>query len=368
MASALVHPIERADVVEISPDVVEASAYFSAWNRNALDDPRSRLIIGDGRSHLQLSARKYDVIISEPSNPWMAGVASLFTREFFTAARDRLAPGGIICQWAHTYDISDRDLRSIVATFLSVFPHGTLWLVGQGDVLLVASGAPLDSQLMNLERGWQIQEIAADLSAVSAVEPFAFWSLFVGGPDELTRYASGATLQIDDRMALEFSGPLALNVQTATDNARSIIALRDREGGPPAIRHAWATAGPIQWRNRGTMMLNADDYTSVYEDYMRALALDPAEATALEGLVRAAVATRRETEALEWLKSSIRNDPRNSSIRLAASKLLAGTGSFDEAVAVAIEASNSRPTRRLHWSNWHRFLPTLETPRGLNGP
>ena len=75
----------------------------------------------------------------------MAGIASLFTREFFEGARDRLAPGGVLCQWAHTYDISNADLRSIVATFLSVFPDGTLWLVGDADVLLVGSTEPLDA-------------------------------------------------------------------------------------------------------------------------------------------------------------------------------------------------------------------------------
>ena len=97
-----------------------------------------------GRRPLASAARrrqKYDVIISEPSNPWIAGVAALFTREFFEGARDRLAPGGLICQWANAYNISDADLRSIVATFLSVFPHGTVWLVGGDDVLMMASDA-----------------------------------------------------------------------------------------------------------------------------------------------------------------------------------------------------------------------------------
>jgi spermidine synthase len=140
VGAALSHPIERADVVEISPEVVEASRYFDEENHKALADPRTHLIVGDGRSHLLLSRRQYDVIISEPSNPWIAGVAALFTREFFEGARDRLAPGGIICQWAHTYTISERDLRSIVATFRSVFPHGTAWRVNDADVLLVASG------------------------------------------------------------------------------------------------------------------------------------------------------------------------------------------------------------------------------------
>ena len=77
----------------------------------------------------------------------MAGIASLFTREFFEGARARLAPGGVLCQWAHTYDISNADLRSIVATFLSVFPDGTMWLVGDADVLLVGSTEPLDARI-----------------------------------------------------------------------------------------------------------------------------------------------------------------------------------------------------------------------------
>ena len=130
LGAALRHRIDRADVVEISAEVVEASSFFADDNGLALEDPRTRLIVGDGRSHLQLSAEQYDVIISQPSNPWMAGVAALFTREFFLAARERLTPGGIFCQWAHTYDIADADLRSIAATFMNVFPNGTLWLVG----------------------------------------------------------------------------------------------------------------------------------------------------------------------------------------------------------------------------------------------
>ena len=107
--------VEHADVVEISPEVVEASHFFDRENGSALAKPGVRLIVGDGRSHLLLTPQRYDVIVSEPSNPWMAGVASLFTREFFEAARARLKPDGLLCQWAHTYDISPQDLQSIVA-------------------------------------------------------------------------------------------------------------------------------------------------------------------------------------------------------------------------------------------------------------
>ena len=139
LSSALRHPIARAEVIEISPEVVEASQFFAAENGNALADSRTHLVVGDGRSHMLLTRQQYDVIISEPSNPWIAGVAALFTREFFETARDRLAPDGVICQWANAYTISDADLRAIVATFRSVFPDGTAWLVGPDDVLLVGS-------------------------------------------------------------------------------------------------------------------------------------------------------------------------------------------------------------------------------------
>jgi hypothetical protein len=122
VGGALRHPVERVDVLEISPEVVAASGHFAAENHDALKDPRTRVIVGDGRSHLLLSADRYDVIISEPSNPWLAGVAPLFTREFLEGARQHLMPGGILCQWTHTYQMTPRDLRSIVATFVVLWP------------------------------------------------------------------------------------------------------------------------------------------------------------------------------------------------------------------------------------------------------
>ena len=108
LGSALTHPIGRADVLEISPEVVAASRFFDKENHRAIANPNTRVIVGDGRTHLVLTRERYDVIVSEPSNPWMAGIASLFTREFFAMARARLQPGGVLCQWAHTYDISTR--------------------------------------------------------------------------------------------------------------------------------------------------------------------------------------------------------------------------------------------------------------------
>ena len=343
LEASLIHPIASADIVEISPEVVEASRYFARENHDALSDPRAHLVVGDGRSHVLLSSGAYDVIISEPSNPWIAGIAALFTREFFTALRGRLAPGGILCQWAHTYDISDRDLRSIAATFASVFPNGTMWLVGGGDLLLVGSNDSAEIPLANIARGWQRPGVAADLSGVSVLEPFALWSLYVGGRSELARYGKGAALQTDDRMALEFSGPRALySGETQVNNAR-LGELLSRADAPPAIAAAFRDATAANWRNRGAMMLKADAYAAAYQDYTTALKLDPGDTAALDGLVRAAAATHKEADAVALLRAVVAGRPRMTAAWIALSRILAASGSFDEALSAAKEGASITP-------------------------
>lgn len=359
VGAALRHPIERADVIEISPEVIEASRYFVDENQHALDDPRTHLIVGDGRSHLLLSERQYDVIISEPSNPWIAGVAALFTREFFVTARDRLAPGGIMCQWANAYNISDRDLRSIVATFASVFPDGSVWLVGGDDVLLVASAPPfdfaqgealdaarnvsLDERLANIERHWTRPGVAADLASVSVLAPFSIWSLFVGGAGEMARYGSGAAILTDDRMSLEFSAPLELHRRSDGENTAALTALLGAEGGPATIRQARASARAVEWRHRAAMMAKSDAHATAYDDYVRALTLDPSDTASLDGLVRTAVASGRGTDALAWVKALTEGQTPTPAALIATSKLLASIGESTDAVEAARRASRTSP-------------------------
>lgn len=343
LGAALRHPIARADMIEISPEVVEASAYFSSENHDALKDPRVRLILGDGRSHLLLASRRYDVIVSEPSNPWMAGIASLFTREFFEAARARLAPGGILCQWAHTYDISDDDLRSIAATFASVFPDGTMWLVGDGDLLLLGSTAPLLPRLDHIARAWSRPGVAADLSEVSARRPFSVVTLLVGDGPALQRYARGARLQTDDHAPLEFSAPRAIYGRNRNENAGTLRRLVPGESLPAPVRHALETAGASGWRDRGTMLLQAEAHGAAHDDFARAIDLDPTDRAALDGLARAAAAARRVPEARSRLQRVVDADRTNIPARIALSRLLVSQGQVDGGLRVAADALAARP-------------------------
>lgn len=344
LGAALKHPISQADVLEISPEVIEASSFFEHENHRALADPRTRLIVGDGRSHLMLSESQYDVIISEPSNPWMAGIASLFTHEFFQSARARLADGGVLCQWAHTYDMSDADLRSIVATFLSVFHYGSLWLVGEGDILLIGSIGPVGPRLEEVARHWQRPGVASDLLDVGVREPFALLSLFVAEREDLARYAADAPVQTDDRLALEFSGPRSVFGRYAINNDGILREVARRASAPDAVREAMGRVGAVSWRDRGWMLLQADAYKPAWHDFARALELDPSDPETYEGMRRAAVADG--SDLLDQTRKMLRRlaaDRSRVPAGVALSRLLAAEGAIDEAIALAFDLSQRYP-------------------------
>ena len=291
--SALAHDVTRVDVLEISPQVVEASAYFSRENNEPLRDPRLNLIVGDGRSHLKLGSSQYDVIVSEPSNPWMAGVANLFTREFFDAAKARLAPKGLLCQWAHTYDISAEDLKSIAATFVSVFPDSQMWLVGEGDLLLIGGPDGVTPDLDRVASALGRPRIRRDLDQVRVRSPFGLFSLFAGDGDALRGFSAGAVIQTDDLLALEFSAPRAIFGRSSDANAQD---LRQRAAGarrPPAVALAFAGATAADWRDRGRMLAAADAHHAALEDLTHAARLDPRDRETLEALARTAARTQQ---------------------------------------------------------------------------
>jgi len=160
------HPIERLDVVEIEPAVVEASRFFAWEHGDVLKDSKVHAVIADGRNFLLTTSNRYDVIISEPSNPWIGGLASLFSVEFFQLARQRLNPGGIMAQWVQGYNLLPDDLRMVVKTFRSVFPATTVWNATRGDFLLLgrAESTPLNLTLFET----RFPRIRADLDAAVA--------------------------------------------------------------------------------------------------------------------------------------------------------------------------------------------------------
>jgi spermidine synthase len=226
--SALRHDIESLDVVEIEPAVVEASHAFDLVNGRPLDDPRTHLSVADGRTFLLLGAERYDVIISEPSNPWITGVSNLFTLEFFRLARARLAEGGIFTQWIQMYGLSPENLEVVLRTFRTVFPEAYVFnTIPYADLLLVGTTGPLQIDPLQIERRAGA-EVRADLRRVEVESTAQLLARGRLGPEELAELVESAggpeVLNTDDNAWIEFRAPLDLHRRTRGVNERLIEA------------------------------------------------------------------------------------------------------------------------------------------------
>src|SRR5687767_9140344 len=147
VGSILQSPIQSLECVELEPATVNGSRFFEHVNNRPLNDPRMRLIIDDARTYLRVTPTRYDMIVSEPSHPWVPGVANLFTKEFFTLGRDRLSEDGVFVQWVQIYQLSTDSFRSVLATFHEVFPYVQVFRVEGAtkgkDLILIGSKTPL---------------------------------------------------------------------------------------------------------------------------------------------------------------------------------------------------------------------------------
>ena len=106
---------------------------------SVLEDPRVRVIPTDGRNYILATPKYYDVITAEPSNPWITGIANLYTREFYRVINSKIKDDGIFAQWFHNYSMSPDDFRMAFRTFSEAFPHVSLWGMKESDFLLIGS-------------------------------------------------------------------------------------------------------------------------------------------------------------------------------------------------------------------------------------
>jgi len=223
-AGAAAHKnLQSLDVIEISPEVVEASAFFKDINHGVLDDPRTALHLADARNFLHASEKRYDVIVSEPSNPWISGVANLFTREFFELTKSRLTDGGILSQWIHCYNMAPEDLRGIIHTYQSVFANVSLWMPTRGDLILIGSDKPYSLDYTRVEAALEEEKIRRTLDSIGRGTFERIASTFFLGNDDLKTYAGDAPLNTDDRPRLEFSAPRYLYSKTTEKNLTGIV-------------------------------------------------------------------------------------------------------------------------------------------------
>jgi spermidine synthase len=133
----------QVDTIEIEPAMWEGAKTLGPRNSRAYDDPRSHLQLDDARKFFAGQGQRYDVIVSEPSNPWVSGVASLFTKEFYGLANRHLADDGLLVQWIHIYEMTDALLAEMVAALVEVFPNSEVYLTNANDLVVLARKGPV---------------------------------------------------------------------------------------------------------------------------------------------------------------------------------------------------------------------------------
>jgi spermidine synthase len=241
-SASLLPEVERLRIVELEPAMERAARFFAAWNHSVLSDPRVDLVYNDARNHLLLAEPgSYDVVISEPSNPWISGVANLFTREFLEIGKSRLKPGGAWSQWVPIYGMDSRDLRVVLKTFAEVFPYVAVYsTIDYNDLVLIGSESPLRPTERAAMRLLSQPAVAAELSRAGVDSPIDLISLYLmdrAAIAEMTKDVCGNT---DDNMLIEYSTAAKLHVETRPANFALLL------------RHARLPESPLggagQWR------------------------------------------------------------------------------------------------------------------------
>lgn len=209
-AIAQSNAVRRIDVAELEPEVYRAAdRFFGPYNHHPERDPRVQRHVGDGRNLLLAGDDRYDVIVSEPSNPWIAGVASLFSREFYALARRHLRDGGLFCQWAQLYELSPRTVKMIYRTFADAFPYVYAFTADahSSDTFLIGSTRPLAIDLDRLHAAMRDPRVGPELARGGVVRAEDLAANLILAPDELPPFTAGADVNSDDAPQLEYRAP-----------------------------------------------------------------------------------------------------------------------------------------------------------------
>ena len=246
--------IEEVDVMELEPAVKTAAELCAPVNRNALQNPKVKIAIGDARELLLTSTRQYDIVFSEPSNPYRAGVSSLFTREYYEAVRGRLRNGGLFIQWTQGYDIDAQAVQSIYATLHAVFGHVETWQTNEADMLFIASAQPLPYRVEAMKEriaqspyrealawAWRVSDLEGVMAHYVANSAFADAAAALG------------TINTDDRNLLEFA--FARSVGAGSGKGFHLKTLRELARGRGGDRPE-TMEGEVDWAAVDTRRLS----------------------------------------------------------------------------------------------------------------
>lgn len=327
--------VKEIDCVEIEPVMIEASKFFAHENHNILTDPRVNLIINDVRNYLLTTDKKFDIIISEPSNPWMSGQSNLFTKDYFQLAKNRLNDKGVFVQWLHYYNMSTRDYKMVLKTFQSIFPHSSLWLARHGDTLLLATPERLSIDYEKLKQILADSKINADLKQINLNEPILLLTKFVMGEETIKSFTTSIPLHTDNHPRLEFSAPKSLyKMETGPKNYR--ILYKNMETVSPYLKNfkenielaktyidnslylpgekeisliESSAPSPLYYRLLSQICLAKKDFGKALTHIQDALKINPEYAEGFDQFGRIYLAQKKYNKALKEFQKAQKLDP-----------------------------------------------------------
>jgi spermidine synthase len=211
--------VKRIVICEIEPLISRVVArYFKQENYNVLDDPRVTVVIDDARHFILTTQERFDIITSDPIHPWIKGSAALYTKEYFELCKRHLNPGGVIAQWVPLYESTFDTVKSELATFFDVFPHGTIWsndFIGLGyDVLLLGQAEATRINVDELQKrldGDALRPAAQSLREVGFKSAVDMLSTYAGQGPDLGAWLKGAEINRDRNLRLQYLAGMGLN-------------------------------------------------------------------------------------------------------------------------------------------------------------
>jgi spermidine synthase len=271
--AATLHPtVQRVEIVDLSRDVLEHASYFADTNDDVLNNPRVAVYVNDGRHHLQMRAGRendlYDLITLEPPPIVHAGVAALYTTEFYERARERLKPGGYLTQWLPSFGVPQSMILSMVRSFIDVFPNAVLLSGASANLLLMGTSGPRNE----IEPHWLEESLAkapavhADLKAMDLGTPREIVGMFVASSARLAAATRNIPPVTDDRPIQEYGKKSLLNSDEGIPP--SIIDVGEVAAWCPAC---FASGKPV------TSVEGLDTYLSMLDLAYRAYRIGPAQ-------------------------------------------------------------------------------------------
>ncbi|MEW5984550.1 MAG: tetratricopeptide repeat protein [Acidobacteriota bacterium] len=394
--AATLHPsVRRVEVADLSRDILAHAGYFSDFNRQVLDDPRVAVYINDGRHHLQMQGpESYDLITLEPPPIAYAGVAALYSREFYQLARTRLKPAGYMSQWLPAYQVPPETALAMIRAFVDVFPSSVLLSGAQADLLLVGTAEPrIEIDPEGVAAALAIApDVQADLQWLDLGTVREIVGTFLGSPARLADATRDIVPVTDDDPIQEYKtlslvGPGEVAVPGSVVDLREVSAWcprcffagkpvpevegLDRYLGLLDLAYAASPADSLRARDLaeregrridgsaylGSIVpesVEAHDYLGIAyaEDgrlgdaiaqFRRSLALDPASATSHWHLGAALAAQGATAEAIDHLRQSVALDPDQARVQSDLAKLLIDAGQTEASAEHARAALRLAP-------------------------